>query len=101
MQTHVDIDTIVKRVASATLKDHKIARVSSESSVDSDGLDAIRVTIVLSGSDDSITGDAALGTIVDVHQALQREGDDRFPYIGFTNEDELASDGDPEPEPPV
>ncbi len=101
MQTQIDIDAMITRVASASLKRHRIARVWSESSVDMDGIDAIRVTIVLSGDDDGITGDDALDTIADVHQALQREGDDRFPYIDFTNEDELASDGDPESQPPV
>ena len=99
MQTQIDIDAIVTRVASATLKGHRIARVSSEPTVDMDGVDAIRVTIVLSEGDDTITGDAALDTIVDVHQALQRAGDQRFPFIDFTNKDELASDVDPEPEP--
>ena len=97
MQTSFDIDALITRVASAPLKGHKLARISSEPSVDMDGVDAIRVTIVLSEGDDTIAGDAALDTIVDVHQALQREGEHRRPFFTFTNEDELASDVDPEP----
>ena len=100
MQTAFDIDALITRVASATLKDYRIARISSEPTVDMDGVDAIRVTIVLSEGDDTITGDAALDTIVDVHQALQKAGDQRFPFINFTNEDEMASDADPESESP-
>lgn len=71
----------------------------SEPSVELDGLDAVRVTIVLSNDDVAVTGDAAMNTIVDIHQALQRAGDDRFPLVDFMTEDELASDADLEPEP--
>ena len=79
MQTQSDIDVLIARAASAALGDHTIARVSSEPGVDSDGVDAIRVMIVLSGRDDTVTGDAALNAIVDIHQASQKAGDDRFP----------------------
>ena len=101
MQTQADIDALISRVASAALASHVIAQVSSRPGIDSDGLDVLRVVIVLSGRDDSLTGDAALNTIVDIRRALQENGDGRFPYVEFTNEHELASDVDPEPDPSV
>ena len=99
MQTRSEIDDLIARAAAPALGDHHIARISSRSGVDSDGLEAVRITIVLSGHDDTLSGDAALNAIVDVHQALQKTGDERFPYIDFTNEHDLASDADPEPDP--
>lgn len=72
METQVDVDALVTRVASATLRGHGIARVSSAPTVDMDGVDAIHVTIVLSEEDDTITGDAALNTIVDVRHTSGR-----------------------------
>ena len=99
MQTQSEIDALIMRVASTSLGGHKIARVTSEPGVDHDGLEAVRVTIVLSDDDVSLTGDAALNTIVEMRQALQSVGDDRFPFVDFTNESELASDADFESEP--
>ncbi len=99
MQMQPETDALIARVASASLSGHKIARVVSEPGVDVDGLDAVRVTIVLSDDDNCLTGDAALNTIVDLHQALQNVGDERFPFVTFTNESELASDADPESGP--
>ena len=101
MQTPADIDALISQVASAALASHVVAQVSSRSGVDSDGLDALRVVIVLSGHDDTLTGDAALSTIAGIRRALQENGDGCFPYVEFTNEHELASDVDPEPDPSV
>lgn len=101
MQTRSEVDALVARVASASLGGHTITRVMSGPSVDLDGLNAVRVTIVLSNDDIEVTGDAAMNTIVDLHQALQRAGDDRFPLVDFTTEEDLASDADLESEPSV
>jgi hypothetical protein len=101
MQTQSEIDALIARAASTALGKHTVAHISSKPGVDSDGLDAVRVMIVLSGRDDTLTGDAALSAIVNIRQALQEAGDERFPYVEFTNEYELASDADPEPDPSV
>lgn len=66
-----------------------------EPGFDSEGDDAFDVTIVL---DDARLGGAELGRILlAVQTALLREGDERFPIVTFTTEDELALDVDPEP----
>jgi len=62
---------------------------------DSDGQDALRVTIVLKrGGIDNVTGDGALNTIVGVGQALSAAREDRFPIIDFVTEEELEADAD-------
>jgi len=92
MQTQFDLDELVRRVASASLEAHTIARIFSEPTLDSTGQDAVHVTIVLTGGDRGLSGDVALDTIVAIRQSLQKDGDQRTPIINFTNEEELASD---------
>ncbi|RYC31469.1 hypothetical protein D3273_13915 [Lichenibacterium minor] len=95
MDTNFDLDGLVGQVAAASLPGHRIARIATEPDVDADGLQGIRVVVVLVGDDASLSGDEALNTIVDLRQALQKAGDDRFPFVDFTNESELAADVDP------
>lgn len=99
MGIHSDLDRIVGQVAAASLPGHEIARIETEPDSDADGSEGIRVTVVLVGDDASLSGDEALNTIVELRQALQRAGDDRFPFIDFTNESELAADVDLGPGP--
>jgi hypothetical protein len=85
----------VKKAASAILKRQAgPRRVFSEPIADSDGRDALYVTIVLRrGSADKITGDMALDTLVEIEQALRAAGENRFPIIEYATEEELeASD---------
>jgi hypothetical protein len=99
MQAQLDLDAMIARVASTTLSGHRLARVTCEPDVDFDGADALRVTVVLANDDIDLSGDDAANIIVDLRQALQSAGDDRFPFVDITNESELASDVDPQPEP--
>ena len=96
MQTSGDVNQIVMRVASTSLIGHVVATVSSEPAFDSDGRDAVHITVVFAEGDNSVSGDLALDTIVDIRQALQRAGEQRTAIINFTNEQELRSDVDPE-----
>jgi hypothetical protein len=90
------VDDIVKKVASTTLK-RKAVRVYSEPTADSDGHDALSITIVLErGSVDKITGEMAVNTLVGIDKALQAANDDRFPIIDYVTEEELESRDDTE-----
>ena len=91
------IDEIVERAASAALRRVGVRRVFSAPTTDSDGHEALNVTIVLeSGSGRHASGDEALNAIVQVGQDLQQAGEDRQPIIEFATEEELASNDDSE-----
>lgn len=99
MQTQSQLDALVARVTTASLPGYRVARISSEPEIDPDGLEGLRVTIVLAGDPAGLSEDAALDILVDLRQALQEAGDDRFPFVDITSESELAADADPEPGP--
>jgi len=81
----------VKKVASATLK-RQAVRVFSERTADSDGDEALRITIVLKhDSGDKIAGEMALNTLAGVDKALEAANDGRFPIIHYATEEELEA----------
>jgi hypothetical protein len=94
----VKVNDVVNRAATATLKRQAgVQRVFSEPASDSEGLEALRITIVLKrGSADKISGEKALNTLVGIERALREAGEDRFPIIEYVTEEELESSGDTE-----
>lgn len=81
-------DAVAKQVAVADLE-----RVRTETTADSDGNEAVRITIVLTAHGvKSLTGDQALDLLTEVQQRLQHEGDERFPIIEYATEQELELD---------
>jgi hypothetical protein len=70
------------RAATATLKRQAgVQRVFSEPTSDSEGIEALRITIVLKrGSADRISGDKAPDTLVGIEQALREAGDRVLPF---------------------
>jgi hypothetical protein len=94
MHELLKVNGVVKKAASAALKRKAgVQRVFSEPAADSEGLEALRITIVLKrGSADKISGDKALNTLVGVERALREAGEDRFPIIDYVTEEELESE---------
>jgi hypothetical protein len=89
------LQKIVKEVAGKRLKDFKLGRVLTQPTHDSEGNDALRIVFVLSPEAvDSISGEEALELLVDIHNGLMREGDDRFPIIRYSTEEELDDSDD-------
>jgi hypothetical protein len=83
-----DINRIVQQVASATLSSTEtlpaVAHVQSESTIDSQGDPALKITIVLTaGSTESIQGKDILKTLDQLQQRLQEAGEERFPIVEF------------------
>jgi hypothetical protein len=71
-----------------------LERVIVEPTVDSQGEEALRVTLVLDPEVvGRVTGAAALDVIVEIRQALQSVGDNRFPIIDYATEQELLVTG--------
>ncbi len=94
----VKVNEVVKKAASAVLKRQaRVRRVISERASDSQGLEALHITIVLNNGDaDRISGDRALDTLFAIERALQGASEDRFPIIDYVTEDELELSGDSE-----
>jgi hypothetical protein len=84
------IEQIAKAVASANLASSSVSEVRSEPFVDSEGHDALRITVILTpGSADKISGDATLNTLVKIQSELQRAGENRFALVQYATAAEL------------
>jgi len=89
------IEEIAKRVASANLTSTNVTSVSSSPTIDSLGQDALRITIVIkSGAESTISGDAALDTLVGIRDKLRLAGEERLAIIEYATKEELEAGGD-------
>lgn len=91
MMTLDDANRIVGNAASVTLKDAGLIRAFTEDTVDPDGRDALRVVVVVD-AENKITGDLAIDVLVRIQQDLQRAGEDRFAYVEYATEQDLAEE---------
>jgi hypothetical protein len=91
------IDTIARQVAAANLSSANVTGVFSAPTTDSEGHDALRITIVLTeGSSDVISGKKTLDTLAQLQDSLQKQGEDRFAFIEYATDKEIDESGDPE-----
>jgi hypothetical protein len=89
------IRAIAQDVASANLASTNVTSVSSSPTIDSEGHDAFRITIVIkSGSESKIKGDAVLDTLVGIQTRLRREGEERLALVEYATKEELEAGGD-------
>lgn len=92
MHELTETNKIVEKAALTLLTRAKLSKVLSEPTLDSQGKDALQVTIVLRNG--NLDGDIALDTIVGIERALRNSGDERFPIVDFVTEDEMTSHAD-------
>lgn len=92
------VEKVVREAASTALKGSaRVQGVSSSATSDSEGQEALHITIVLSGGNiDEISGDKALDTLVSIESALRAAKEERFPIIDFATEEELKAGVDTE-----
>lgn len=94
MLDNAKIAKIARDVATANLRSSAaVTDVTTAPYADSEGRDALRITIVLSpihGTD--IEGEAVLDTLVQIQEQLQAAGEDRFPLIEYEAENEAVGD---------
>jgi hypothetical protein len=65
---------------------------------DSQGHDALRVTIVIRpGAADKLKGDSVLDTLVEIQDRLREAGEERFAIVEYATQDELETGGDSQP----
>jgi len=101
MLSLTEVNRIVDLAASAVLTPDRLSRVFSEYTTDSDGRDALLLTIVVrTDKAKEVNGDSAVDTIVRIHNDLERAGEERTAMTRFATEaeleDELDADADSE-----
>jgi hypothetical protein len=88
------IREIAQEVATANLSSANLSSVSTSAAIDSDGRDALRITIVIKpGSASKIRGDATLDTLVGIQDRLRAAGEERFPIVEYATKKELSASG--------
>lgn len=88
------VSEIVREVATANLTSKSIQDILIEPATDSEGHEALRITIVITpGAVLKLKGDAVLDTLVDIQRRLLEAGDERFPIVEYATEDELENSG--------
>ena len=86
------VDQVVDKAASSALTRAVVSRVFSKPTIDSEGREALNVTVVLKqGKGGSVSGDAALSAIVRIQHDLRERGEERFPIVYFATEEELEA----------
>lgn len=81
---------IAQKVAVANLSSSAVKSAMSEPAVDSQGREALRITIVIEpGAAEKFKGQAVLKTLVEIQNQLQKAGDERFPIIQYATEEDL------------
>ncbi len=92
------ISEIARGVASAKLSPDIVSRVLAELTTDSEGGEALRVTIVIEpGAANNLKGDTILDTLVQIQDRLREAGEERFAIVEYATQDELEAGGDSQP----
>jgi hypothetical protein len=95
MLDETKVNQIARAAATAHLSREAFSNVMSEPTTDSEGRDAIRITIVLEPEViDKIEGDAVLDTLVEIHDKLRKAGDERLAIVEYASEEDLLDSGD-------
>lgn len=85
----------VEKVAKSHLKPQIVTRAFAEPVIDSEGREALRVTIVIQpGAMSRLKGDAVLDTLVEIQDRLREVGEERFAIVEYATKDELETGGD-------
>ena len=80
----------------AELGAENVVRVEFEPATDSQGQDALKITVVIApGSTEKLAKGASLSALVRLQERLSKMRDDRTPIIEYATEAELAQDGGP------
>lgn len=91
------ISRIVTQTVDANTTPNSVRRVMIEPAMDSEGKDALRITIVI--TPEAVTQLEAgpiVDTLVQIQDRLREAGEERFPIIYYSTEEELEEVGDSE-----
>jgi hypothetical protein len=88
------ISEIAGEVARAKLTPHVVREVRTEPVTDSEGDEALQVTIVIEpGAASKLNGDLVLDTLLQIQDRLQKAGEDRFAVVEYATQNELETGG--------
>lgn len=86
---------IAEKIAIANLSSANVSSVASSTTIDSEGREALRITIIIKpGAAEKIEGDATLDTLVEIQDQLRKAGEERFPIVEYATNKELTESGD-------
>lgn len=87
------ISDVTEEVVRESVSGFALERVLAEPTSDSEGKDALSITVVLTPEAlQGLTGDQVLDLLVALQQRLRAEGEERSPVIQYASEQELESD---------
>src|SRR5665213_3537109 len=93
-----DIERDALEIARKNFGAKNVDRAVVQPWVDSDGDDTWRVLIVVDPKVvNTITGDAVLDNLIELHNRLAEKGEERMPFLQYATEAELVQSDDPEP----
>ena len=95
MLDNLKITELAGIVVRARVSNDKLERILTQPTTDSEGKEALRITLVLKPeAAKTLTGAQALDVLVGIQQSLRREGEQRFPIVEYATEQELREDED-------
>lgn len=87
---------LIQHALTAKLGDNNVVRVDFESTTDSRGQDALKVTVVIApGATERLKNGATLDALVSLQERLREMRENRVPIIEYATEAELAQDAGP------
>lgn len=94
MLSSKEIDEIATAAAQANLTPQIAQRAFSVPTVDSEGQDALLLTIIIAPEAvDHIAGKALLQNLIDTQRRLQTAGEERHAILSYATEQELSDAG--------
>jgi hypothetical protein len=92
MLTPAQISEVAEEVARAKLTPNVVKQVLAEPTTDSEGHEALRVTIVIEPrAANRIKGDSIRDTLVQIQDRLREASEDRFAIVEYATQDEVRS----------
>ncbi len=89
------VQQIAGEVAKANLSQSSVETITSEPASDSEGREALRITIVIKpGAAAKLDGDQLLDTLVQIQERLRSEGEERLAIVEYATKKELQESGD-------
>jgi hypothetical protein len=93
MLENPQIQKLMREVAAGILPTKALLDVRSVSADDSEGHEALRITLVLAEEAvDGLTREQLVGLFKEVRECLQREGEERFPMLTFATPADFEAD---------
>ena len=89
------VQKLMKEVAAGIMPSTQLLEVRTEPAFDAEGNDALRITLVVADEAvETLTGEQLTRLLVDIHDILLREGDDRFPLVSYATPSDSGDEDD-------